>query len=68
MSTKKTLFQKKEKAKPVKKIRVLIEIEGSMVDKDTALTEQSARDYFELLFQSPKGLNAHVINTEDVTK
>lgn len=67
MSTKKTLFQKKEKAKPIKKIRVVIQIEGSMVDKDTPLTEQSARDYIEMLFQSPKGLNVHVINTEDVT-
>ena len=67
MSTKKMLFQKKTPAKPVKKIRVVIQLEGSMVDKDTPLTEQSARDYFEMHFQSPKGLNAHVINTEDVT-
>jgi hypothetical protein len=67
MTTKKMLFQKKAPLKPVKRIRVIIQLEGSMVDKDTALTEQSARDYFEMHFQTPKGLKAHVINTEDVT-
>jgi hypothetical protein len=51
----------------VKRIRVVIQLEGAMVDKDTPLTEQSARDYFEMHFQCPKGLKAHVLNTEDVT-
>lgn len=68
MSTKKILFQKKTPAKPVKKIRVVVELKGSMVDKDTPLTEQSARDYFEMHFQCPKGLEGYVINTEDVTE
>lgn len=67
MSTKKMLFQKKSPARPVKRIRVVVQLEGAMVDKDTPLTEQSARDYLEIHFQCPKGLKAHVLKTEDVT-
>lgn len=67
MSTKKMLCQKKAPVKPVKRIRLIVQLEGAMVDKDTPLTEQSARDYMELHFQCPKGLKAHVLKTEDVT-
>lgn len=57
-----------EVKKPIeRKIRVVLQLEGAMIDKDTPLTEQSAQDYLELTFQCPKGLKAHVINTEDVT-
>lgn len=59
---------KKPEIKPakVKRIRVVVQLEGSMVDKDTALTEQSARDYLEMHFQCPKGLKAHVISSKEI--
>lgn len=64
-------MSKKEAVKQppqVKRIRVVLQLEGAMIDKDTPLTEQSAQDYLELHFQCPKGLKAHVIKTEDVTE
>lgn len=68
MTTKKMLFQKKSPEKPVKRIRLVLEIEGAMVDKDTPLTPQSAQDYLEIQFQCPKGLKAHVMEVKDITR
>lgn len=62
------MTDKPEVKKPeVKRIRVVLQLEGAMVDQDTPLTEQSAQDYLELHFQCPKGLKAHVIECKDVT-
>ena len=68
MSTKKMLFQKKAPVKPVKRIRIVLELEGAMIDKDTPLSPQSAQDYMEFHFQCPKGLKAHVMESKDITR
>jgi hypothetical protein len=62
------MTNKPEVKKPeVKRIRVVLQLEGAMIDEDTALTERSAQDYFEMHFQCPKGLKAHVLESKDVT-
>lgn len=52
---------------PVKRIKVILQLEGAMMDKDTPVSEDAVRAYFELHFQCPKGLKAHVLSTQDVT-